>query len=65
MGSIEQAAGSRAARREQVQALQRRLHWGAHWMSSVRCELQHDVSSVKPEDAARGETFYNSTCCWV
>ena len=67
MASIEQAARPAAARRrERAQAAQRRLRWGARWVGSFRRELSHDGhSSLRPEDVARSEVFYNSTCCWV
>jgi predicted dithiol-disulfide oxidoreductase (DUF899 family) len=66
MASIEQTAPPPAARREQALAAQRRLGWGARWISSFRGEMSADGhSSLKPEDVARGQVFYNSTGCWV
>jgi predicted dithiol-disulfide oxidoreductase (DUF899 family) len=66
MATIERAARPAAARRDQAQATQRDLRWGALWVSSFRGDSLHDLhSSVRPEEAARGVQFYNSTCFWV
>lgn len=55
-------------RHEEARAAQARLRWGARWVASFRGggEMGHDLdSSVRPEDVARSELFYASTCCWV
>ena len=66
MATIEGTVRPAVARHEQACATQRRLRWGARWMSSFRGDATHDApSSLRPEDVARGEVFYNSTCCWV
>ena len=66
MATIERAARAAAARREQARTRQRDLRWGARWVSSFRGDSPHDLHApVRPEDAARGVQFFNSTCCWV
>ena len=66
MVSIEQAARPAATPREQAQAAQRRIRWGARWVASFRGDSGPDShSSLRPEDIARSEIFYNSTGCWV
>jgi hypothetical protein len=66
MTSIDRTTRPQTARREQVSAAQIRLRWGARWLSSFRGDSPNDLQSqVRPEDLARSELFYNSTCCWV
>ncbi len=67
MTTIDRTARAQAARHEQVSAAaQTRLRWGARWLSSFRGDSSNDLlSMVRPEDVARSELFYNSTCCWV
>ena len=65
MSSIEQTARLTATmQRERAQAAQRRMRWGARWMSSFRGEGA-EQARLKPEHLARGEMFYRSTHCWV
>ena len=64
MPTIERPAQPSAARYEHAHATQRRLRWGARWVS-VRADAAQDLRALRPEDVARGELFYNSTCCWV
>lgn len=66
MATFERTTRTAAARREHAQTMQRDLRWGAHWLASFRGDSPQDLSSsVRPEDVARSELFYNSTCCWV
>lgn len=51
-------------RREEARAAQARPRWVASFRGGG--EMGHDLdSSVRPEDVARSELFYASTCCWV
>lgn len=66
MVTLERTTRPEATRCEQARAAQRRLCLGARWVASFRGDSSHDLqSSVRPEDAARGEVFYDSTGCWV
>jgi hypothetical protein len=66
MMSIDRTARPQAARHEQASAAQTRLRWGARWLASFRGDSPNEFQSpVRPEDVARSELFYNSTCCWV
>ncbi len=66
MTTIDTTARPDAARREQARAAQTLLRWGARWVSSFRGDSPNDLhSKLRPEDVARSELFYNSTCCWV
>ncbi len=66
MATIERSARPATARHEQAHAAQRRLCWGARWVSSFRGDCAQDFhSSLRPEEVARGELFYSSTGCWV
>ncbi len=66
MVRIDRTARLAASPREQSAARLRPLCSGARWMASFRGECSHEGhSSLRPEDFARGELFYNSTGCWV
>lgn len=66
MITLEGNARPAPARHEQALAAQRHLRCGARWVASFRGESTHEVHSpLRPEDVARGELFYHSTCCWV
>jgi hypothetical protein len=66
MMTIDRTAGPAATRPEETRAAQIRLRWGTRWVSPFRGDSPNDINSlVRPEDVARGELFYNSTCCWV
>jgi hypothetical protein len=66
MTTIERAAQPSAARHEQAQAAQRRQGCGVAWMSPFRGDSTADVHGrPAPDDVARSEVFYNSTCCWI
>jgi hypothetical protein len=62
MATIERVAPPATA----ISETQRRLRLGARWVASFRGELAPEAHVPPcPEDVARGELFYNSTCCWV
>ena len=66
MMTIDATARPQPARHEHASAAQTRLRWGARWVSSFRGDSANDLHSpVRPEDVARSELFYRSTCCWV
>lgn len=66
MMTLDRTARPQAARREQTSTAQTRLRAPACWVSSFRGDSPNDLHApVRPEDVARSELFYNSTCCWV
>ena len=65
MMRIESGTRPAAARHETSQVTLRHMCGGARWMASFR-EPGHDsLSTLRPEDVARGEVFFSSTGCWV
>lgn len=66
MTGVEHAARPTTIRREPANPAPRPLRWSTRCMASVRGDSGVDAhSSLRPEDVARSEVFFNSTCCWV
>ena len=66
MVGIERTALAQATQGEQAQAAQWRMANGARWVSSFRRDLSQELAgSLRREDVARSEVFFDSTCCWV
>jgi len=64
MSRIEQPMAQVGSRQGQPPAAPSRAGRGSR--RSARTWLNSDFQTlVKPEDVARGEVFFNSTCCWI
>ena len=63
--TIDRTARHDDARGEEAWAAQARLRRGARWISSCGGDAGNEHSRLRPEDVARSELFYSSTCCWV
>jgi hypothetical protein len=65
MARIEQRTRAAASQREQAEATLRHVPCCARWTASFR-ECGHEGQlTLRPEDVARSEVFFNSTGCWV
>ena len=65
MARIEQRTRAAASQREQAEATLRHMRCGARWMASFRESGHEGHATLRPEDVARSEVFFNSTGCWV
>jgi hypothetical protein len=66
MASIEQPAAQVTSRQELPPAARRCPCWSARRSPLARAYLNSEFQTlVKPEDVARGEVFFNSTCYWI
>ncbi len=65
MGYHRESDDRTAARRGNMPRQRSEICAGAPGFLIPR-RFPHDLhSSVRPEDVARSELFYSSTCCWV